>query len=245
VRCATVREGGGDVTLDPERTARYSRQLVIPAVGVDGQARLLEARVRVTGASAASVPGILYLALAGVGTLWIDDPEMVGPADSGHWLYPQESVGQPRAEVVAEALQARSRFIRVEPWRSEAMPTATLVLAPSTVQAVAAAETARRARLPHVVAEADGEGGTVVTVPLGAPCFACARSTGRTARPPTAGSAALSALAAEELVLLLAAPGAAQGRRIDLTRGVPSVRATARLAGCSCGEGAGAVSPAV
>lgn len=232
------------MTLDPERTARYSRQLVIPAIGIEGQLRLLEARVRVVGASAAAAPGILYLALAGVGTLWIDDPETVGPAESGHWLYPRESVGEPRSAVAAAALQARSRFIRVEPWRADAMPAATLVLAPSTVQAVAAAEAARRARLPHVVAEADGDGGTVVTIPLGAPCFACARSVGRTARPPTAGAAALSALAAEELVLLLAAPTAVPGRRVDLTRGVPSVRATARLAGCACGEGASGVPPA-
>jgi adenylyltransferase/sulfurtransferase len=75
----------------------------------------------------------------------------------------------------------------------------------------------------------------VVSIPLGAPCYACARSIGSAGRPPLAGGAALSALAAEELILLLAGTDSARGRRIDLTRGVPSVRATARLAGCACG----------
>lgn len=149
------------MTLDAERTARYSRQLVIPAIGPAGQERLAAARVRVVGASAAAVPGILYLTLAGAGTIWIDDSGPILPADVGHWLYPPDSLGAPRAKVASESLQARSRFVCVEPWRPDEPPTATLVLAASTVQAVSAAEGARRARLPHVIAEVDGEGGAV------------------------------------------------------------------------------------
>jgi adenylyltransferase/sulfurtransferase len=223
------------VTLDASRIARYSRQLVIPAIGHAGQERLGGARVRVVGASAAAAPGILYLALAGVGTLWIDDPEAVSPADAAHWLFPPSSVGAPRAQVVAAALQERSLLVRAEPISPDGVATAALVFAPSNVQAVAAAERARREKIPHVVVETDGEGGAVVSIPLGAPCYACARSIGSAGRPPLAGGAALSALAAEELILLLAGTDSARGRRIDLTRGVPSVRATARLAGCACG----------
>jgi adenylyltransferase/sulfurtransferase len=223
------------VTLDLERSERYARQLVIPAIGNVGQGRLAEARVRVVGASGAAAPAILYLTLAGVGTIWIDDPELVGPADVGHWIYPPESAGQRREVVATAALQARSRFVRVEPWGEGRVPTAALVLAVPIAQAVAAAEAARRAGLPHVVAEVDGDGGTVLTVPVGAPCFACGRSIAGRARPALPGAAALASLAAEELVLLLADPSGLGGRRIDLTRGVPSVRPTARLAGCSCG----------
>ncbi|MGB8929742.1 MAG: ThiF family adenylyltransferase [Anaeromyxobacteraceae bacterium] len=223
------------MTLDADRIARYSRQLVIPAVGHGGQERLGSARVRVVGASGAAVPGILYLALAGVGTIWIDDPEGVAPADAGQWLYPPAVIGEPRAAIAAAALQERSRFVRVEPLPAEAAPTAALIMAPSVSQALAAAERSRRERIPHVVMEPDGEGGGVVTVPPGAPCYACARSIGGAGRPPSRGGAAVSVLAAEELILLLAAGLASTGRRIDLTRGVPSVRATARLAGCACG----------
>jgi hypothetical protein len=223
------------VTLDSDRISRYSRQLVIPSIGPAGQERLAEARVRVVGASAAAVPGILYLTLAGAGTIWIEDPEPVGPSDAGHWLFPPDSVGAPREKVAAEALQARSRFVCVEPWRAGATPTATLVLAVSRVQAVAAAENSRRARVPHVAAEVDGEGGAVISIPVGAPCYACARSAGATPKAPAAGAAALTSLAAEELVLMLADPAVHLGRRIDLTRGIPTVRATSRLAGCACG----------
>jgi adenylyltransferase/sulfurtransferase len=76
----------------------------------------------------------------------------------------------------------------------------------------------------------------VVTIPVGAPCYACARSIGSTGRPPAPGAAALSVLAAQELVLLVADRSMTGGRRIDLTRGVPSMKATARLAGCICGS---------
>lgn len=223
------------MTLDPDRIDRYARQLVIPAIGHEGQERLGAAQVRVVGAFAAAAPGLLYLTLAGVGTIWIDDPEAVGLADVGSWLYPPRTIGEPRARVAADALQERSRFVRVSPFGPDAAPTAVLVTAAAAAQAVGPAEAARKARLPLVAAELDGEGGSVVTVPVGAPCYACARSVGATWRPPAPGAAAVAALAAEELILLLADPSAARGRRTDLTRGVPSVRATARLAGCACG----------
>ncbi|HSM91347.1 MAG TPA: ThiF family adenylyltransferase [Anaeromyxobacteraceae bacterium] len=223
------------MTLDADRIARFSRQLVIPAVGEAGQERLAAARVRVVGASGTAAPGILYLVLAGVGTVWIDDPEQVTPADEGQWLFPPTVVGEPRAATAAADLQERSRFVHVAPLPPEGAATAALVFAPSAAQSVAAAERARREGIPHVVVDPDGEGGGVVSVPTGAPCYSCARSVVSARRPPTAAGAALAALAAEELILLLAAPGPTAGRRIDLTRGVPTMRATVRLAGCACG----------
>lgn len=222
------------MTLDAERSARYARQLVIPAIGAQGQERLAAARVRVVGASGPFAPALVYLTLGGVGTLWIDDPEPVGAGDAGHWLYPPATLGEPRGRVAAAALAERSRFVRVLDAPGEEEPTALLVLAPSPAKAVAAAEQGRTARLPLVVAELDGDGGSVVTVPVGAPCFACARSVTGARRPPVAGAGAVAALAAEELILLLARPERATGRRCDLTRGVPSARSTARLAGCAC-----------
>lgn len=227
------------MTLDAERIARWSRQLVIPAIGPAGQERLGEASVRVVGASGAAAPGILYLVLAGVGTVWVDDPGSVELPDVGHWIYPPRSIGEPRARVACEELERRSRFVRVLPWEEGSTPTASLIQAASAATAVTGAERARKAGLPHVVAELDGEGGTVVTVPVGAPCYACGRSIAGGWRAPVAGAGALSILAAQELILLLADPAAAAGRRIDVTRGVPAVRATARLAGCACGAAIG------
>lgn len=221
--------------LDADRIARYSRQLVIPGIGQEGQERLAASRVHVIGAPGAAAPALVYLTLAGVGTLWIDDPGAVGPGDASHWLFPVRVLGEPRGRVAAEAIQERSRFVRVLSEPPGEAATATLLFAATAAGALVDAERARKAGLPHVVAELDGEGGTVVTVPRGAPCFSCSRSIEGGRRPPAAGAAAVAALAAQELILLLADPSAARGRRIDVTRGVPSMRVTARLAGCGCG----------
>jgi adenylyltransferase/sulfurtransferase len=223
------------VTLDPERISRYARQLVIPGMGHEGQERLAAARVRAVGASGAAAPGLLYLTLAGVGTVWVDDPESVGPSDVAHWLYPPTTLGEPRARIAAEGLQERSRFVRVLSAAPAEPPTAALIIATKAATAVVDAERARKAGLPHVVAELDGEGGTVVTVPVGAPCYACSRSVGGAWRPAVAGAASVATLAAQELILLLADPAGASGRRVLVTRGVPAARPTARLAGCACG----------
>jgi adenylyltransferase/sulfurtransferase len=227
--------------LDDTRVARWARQLIVPGFGEAGQARLAGARVRVVGADETAAPALVYLAQAGVGLIWIDDPETVGPQQVGSWLYPPRAVGELRAEAAADSLGRLSRFVRAEAYPAGGVPTATLVAAPSQTQALHSAEAARRAGVPHVVVETDGEGGAVVSVPPGAPCYACARSTSG-GRPPEPGSAALSALAAAELILAVVSPGAHAGRRLDLVRGVATFRPTLRLAGCGCG-GSGAAAP--
>jgi adenylyltransferase/sulfurtransferase len=188
----------------------------------------------VVGADAVAAPALISLAQAGVGRLWIDDPELVGPADLGGWLLGPEAAGQPRADAAAAALARISSFVAVEPFPTGAVPTATLIFATSSAQALATAETARRAGVPHVVLEVDGENGALVSVPTGAPCYACARMSSGAGRPPAAGAAALSALAAQELLLLIADPGATAGRRIEMIRGVSTLRPSARLLGCAC-----------
>jgi adenylyltransferase/sulfurtransferase len=220
--------------LDDLRVARYARQLLVPGLGEAAQLRLGEARVRVVGADAVAAPALLYLAQAGAGKLWIDDAETVGPQDVGAWLYGPSDVGRPRATAAAEALARVSGLVVAGPYPVGGVPTATLVAAPSAAQALHAAEEARRAGVPHVVLEPDGDGGAVVSVPPGAPCYACARSHGA-GRPPLAGAAALGPLAATELVLMVTAPGTVPGRRFDLVRGVATIRPTARIAGCACG----------
>src|SRR5512138_3060322 len=100
--------------LTDDRIARYARQLLVPGIGAEGQERLFAARVRVVGAGPAAGPALLYLAQAGVGRLWIDDPESVAPADLSAWLYGAGNVGAVRAEAAREALARASRYVRAE-----------------------------------------------------------------------------------------------------------------------------------
>ena len=134
---AAVRDGdrislvpaiaGGATELDGERIARWARQLLVPGFGAAGQERLMASRVRVVGADGSATPALLALVQAGVGTLWIDDPETIGPADLCGWLYGPDSVGQPRAAVAAATLARFSRFVAVLPYPAGGAPSATLV----------------------------------------------------------------------------------------------------------------------
>jgi adenylyltransferase/sulfurtransferase len=62
-------EPASDLTVDEVR--RYSRHIIIPDVGMDGQKRLKHAKVLVIGAGGLGSPTLLYLAAAGAGTLGI------------------------------------------------------------------------------------------------------------------------------------------------------------------------------
>ena len=64
-------------SLTPEQTNRYKRHLLLPEVGVEGQAKLLDSKVLLLGAGGLGSPAALYLAAAGVGTLGIVDMDEV------------------------------------------------------------------------------------------------------------------------------------------------------------------------
>jgi molybdopterin/thiamine biosynthesis adenylyltransferase len=63
--------------LDAEQSVRYSRHLLIPEIGVQGQLKLLNARVLMIGAGGLGSPAALYLAAAGVGRIGIVDADVV------------------------------------------------------------------------------------------------------------------------------------------------------------------------
>src|ERR671922_838304 len=64
-------------TLTAEQRERYSRHLLIPEIGLEGQQKLLDAKVLLLGAGGLGSPTGLYLAAAGVGTLGIVDDDVV------------------------------------------------------------------------------------------------------------------------------------------------------------------------
>jgi sulfur-carrier protein adenylyltransferase/sulfurtransferase len=65
------------VTLTPDQKNRYQRHILLPEVGVEGQAKLLASKVLLLGAGGLGSPAALYLAAAGVGTLGIVDMDEV------------------------------------------------------------------------------------------------------------------------------------------------------------------------
>ena len=71
------RDWKAPASLDPEQMNRYKRHLLLPEVGVEGQKKLLDAKVLMLGAGGLGSPAALYLAAAGVGTIGIVDMDDV------------------------------------------------------------------------------------------------------------------------------------------------------------------------
>src|SRR5213080_2439196 len=67
--------------LTPEQVNRYKRHLILPEVGMEGQKKLLNAKVLCIGAGGLGCPISLYLAAAGVGTIGLADVAVVSPSN--------------------------------------------------------------------------------------------------------------------------------------------------------------------
>ena len=67
--------------LNDKDLERYARQVIMPAIGEEGQEKLFAARVLVVGAGGLGAPVILYLAAAGIGTITIIDDDDISLSD--------------------------------------------------------------------------------------------------------------------------------------------------------------------
>ena len=102
--------------LSKEQIARYSRQLMLPEIGVRGQERLLASSVLLIGAGGLGSPAAWYLAAAGVGRIGIIDRETVTLSNLHRQiLHTSDSVGQPKTSSARERLHALNPGIVVEP----------------------------------------------------------------------------------------------------------------------------------
>src|SRR4026207_1611445 len=91
--------------LSKDEVERYSRHLIIPDVGVDGQKRLKNAKVLVVGAGGLGSPALLYLAAAGVGALGVVDFAVVDESNlQRQVIHGQSDVGRPKAESARDSV---------------------------------------------------------------------------------------------------------------------------------------------
>ena len=100
--------------LSKDEVRRYSRHLIIPDVGVDGQKRLKNARVLAVGAGGLGSPTLMYLAAAGVGTLGIVDFDVVDETNlQRQIIHGQSDIGRSKAQSAAETVREINPYVHV------------------------------------------------------------------------------------------------------------------------------------
>ena len=102
-------------SLDEAKRRRYSRHLLIPEVGEEGQLRLLASRVLLIGAGGLGSPASLYLAAAGVGTLGIVDDDAVDETNLQRQIvHSTERLGESKAESAKRTIEALNPDVTVK-----------------------------------------------------------------------------------------------------------------------------------
>jgi molybdopterin/thiamine biosynthesis adenylyltransferase/rhodanese-related sulfurtransferase len=101
-------------TLNAQQMSRYSRHVLIPEVGEEGQLRLLDASVLLLGAGGLGSPAALYLAAAGVGRLGIVDADVVDESNlQRQIIHTTDRVGTPKVESARQTIHALNPDITV------------------------------------------------------------------------------------------------------------------------------------
>jgi molybdopterin/thiamine biosynthesis adenylyltransferase/rhodanese-related sulfurtransferase len=102
-------------SLGAEQRRRYSRHLLIPEVGEEGQLKLLDSRILLIGAGGLGSPASLYLAAAGVGTLGIVDDDAVDATNLQRQIvHSTDRLGEPKAESAKRTIEALNPDVTVK-----------------------------------------------------------------------------------------------------------------------------------
>ena len=105
-----------DLELNNDEVRRYSRHLIMPEVGVEGQRKIKNAKVLCVGAGGLGSPASLYLAAAGVGTLGLVDFDAVDFSNlQRQVLYSTDDVGRPKLRAAMDRLKGLNPNIRIVP----------------------------------------------------------------------------------------------------------------------------------
>ncbi len=115
--------------LSREEVNRYSRHLLIPNVGMEGQRRIKNAKVLVIGAGGLGSPTLLYLAAAGVGTLGIIDFDRVDESNlQRQIIHTVDSIGELKVESAKRAIHQLNPHIKVETYTDRLEPDTAVEL---------------------------------------------------------------------------------------------------------------------
>jgi len=106
-------------TFTPEQRQRYSRHFLLPEVGVEGQEKLLDAKVLLLGAGGLGSPVAYYLAAAGVGTLGIVDDDVVDVSNlQRQIIHTTDRIGVPKVESAKQAINALNPDVEVRTYQT-------------------------------------------------------------------------------------------------------------------------------
>jgi adenylyltransferase/sulfurtransferase len=102
--------------MDDQQLLRYSRHILLPQLGIEGQERLLKSQALVVGAGGLGCPAALYLTTAGIGRLVLCDADTVDLTNlQRQILHHMGTIGRPKVESGREALARINPQCRVEP----------------------------------------------------------------------------------------------------------------------------------
>jgi sulfur-carrier protein adenylyltransferase/sulfurtransferase len=100
--------------LDAPKRSRYSRHLLIPEVGEQGQLKLLDSKVLLIGAGGLGSPASLYLAAAGVGRLGIVDADVVDESNLQRQIvHSTDVIGEPKVQSAKRTIEALNPDVEV------------------------------------------------------------------------------------------------------------------------------------
>src|SRR4051794_31768110 len=102
-------------SLTAEQRERYSRHLLIPEIGLEGQMKLLDSKVLLLGAGGLGSPAALYLAAAGVGTLGIVDNDVVDLSNLQRQVaHSNDRIGVPKVDSAEQSIHEINPDVKVE-----------------------------------------------------------------------------------------------------------------------------------
>jgi sulfur-carrier protein adenylyltransferase/sulfurtransferase len=171
--------------MTPEQRERYSRHTLLPEVGVDGQLKMLNAKVLLLGAGGLGAPTALYLAAAGIGTIGLVDDDVVDASNlQRQVIHNTERIGTSKTESARLTIEALNPDVKVVEHRTRLDASNILeILEPYDVIVDGADnfptryllnDASVRLRKPVVSASILSFDGQISTfVPFEGPCYRC------------------------------------------------------------------------